>query len=396
MFSTWNSPNPVLYGSGSSKAVGAQLKKLGCKKVVVVCDAGVKAAGIAGKILGYIQAAGIETVLFDGVLPDSPDVTINEGGALAAGEKVDGVVAVGGGSSIDTGKGIDVLLSNPPPINRYFARPGQPPTGDLSRLKPIVVIPTTAGTGSEVTPGGACADTAANTKENFGCPVTLGIIDPELTLELPPAVTAATAFDALCHAVEAVVSNQPNEFSQLFGFEAIRLIGENLPEAVRDGGDLKAREGLQLAATMASMSILGPFCNIPHDIGAVICMRFRMPHGVAVSACLPEIFKFYAPAVPDKMKKITEALGGAVPEAAAPEEIGRIASETIFELMKNSGLPRLTDYVASKAELLSAVRPIMATQNFFFSPRPVTPDDIADILGKSYDAQLRLRALMEV
>lgn len=390
MFSTWNSPNPVLYGSGSSKVVGEQLKRFGCKKVIVVFDKGVKSAGIVDKILLFIKDAGIDTVLYDGAVSDSPDYTINEAGALAARENVDGVVAVGGGSSIDTGKGVDVLLSNPPPINQYFARPGQPPTGDLTHLKPLIVIPTTAGTGSEVSPGGACADTQLGTKENFGCPVTLGIIDPELTLGLPPAVTAMTAFDALCHAVEAVVSNQPNEFSQLFGFEAIRLIGENLPAAVENGGNLKAREGLHLASTMATMSILGPFCNIPHDIGAVICMMFHIPHGVAVSACLPEIFKFYAPAVPDKMKKIAEAIGGKVPEGAAPEEIGELASKAVFNLMKNSKLPRLTEYVKSKEELLKAVPQIMATQVFFFSPRPVTTEDIAAILSKSYDHQLQM------
>ena len=127
-----------------------------------------------------------------------------------------------------------------------------------------------------------------------------------------------TAFDALCHAVEAVVSNQPNEYSQLFGFEAIRLIGENLVAAIRDGGNKKAREGLHLASTMATMSILGPFCNIPHDIGAVICMMFHMPHGAAVSACLPEIFRFYASAVPDKMKRIALALGAVCPGERGP------------------------------------------------------------------------------
>jgi alcohol dehydrogenase class IV len=390
MFSTWNSPNPVLFGSGASGVVGEQLKKYGCKKVIVVYDKGVKSAGIVDRVLGYIEKAGIGMVLYDGVVSDSPDYMINEAGALAVREAVDGVVAVGGGSSIDTGKGVDVLLSNPPPINQYFARPGQPPTGDLTRLKPLIVIPTTAGTGSEVSPGGACADTQLNTKENFGCPVTLGIIDPELTLGMPPAVTAMTAFDALCHAVEAVVSNQPNEFSQLFGFEAIRLIGDNLPLAVKDGGNLKAREGLHLASTMATMSILGPFCNIPHDIGAVICMMFRMPHGVAVSACLPEIFKFYAPAVPDKMKRIAEAVGGKVPEGATPEQIGEIASDAVFNLMKSSQLPRLTEYVKSKEELLTAVPQIMATQTFFFSPRPVTAGDITAILDKSYDHQLMM------
>jgi alcohol dehydrogenase class IV len=390
MFSTWSSPNPVLYGTGSSKAVGEQLKRFGCRKVIVVYDKGVKGAGIADRILSCIKDAGIETVLYDGVQSDTPDYTVNEAGALAVREAVDGVVGVGGGSSIDTAKGVDVLLSNPPPINLYFARPGFPPAGDLTNLKPLIVIPTTAGTGSEVTPGGACADTENNTKENFVCPVSLGIIDPELTLGLGPEGTSITAFDALCHAVEAVVSNQPNKFSQLYGMQAITLIGRNLLTAVKDGGNLKAREALHLAATMASMSILGPYCNIPHDIGAVICMMFHIPHGVAVSACLPEIFRFYAPAVPYKMKKIAEALGSDVPDGATPEEIGQIASDAVYRLMKESRLPRLTSYVKSKQELLTAVPEIMRTQIFFFSPRPVTEADITEILSKSYDLQLQM------
>lgn len=388
MFSTWSSPNPVLYGSGSSKIVGEQLKKYGCKKVIVVFDKGVRSAGIVDKILRYINTEGIDTILYDGVVSDSPDYSINEAAALAVEENVDGVVAVGGGSSLDTGKGVDILLSNPPPINQYFAQPSKPPAGDLSHLKPLIVIPTTAGTGSEVTPGGACADTANNTKENFVCPVTLGIIDPELTLGLPPAVTSITAFDALCHAVEAYVSNQPNKFSELFAKQAITLVGKNLLMACRHGDNLEAREGLHLAATMASISILGPYCNIPHDIGAVICMMFNIPHGAAVSACLPEIFKFYAPAVPEKLKVITECLGGKVPSGASPEEIGQCAADTVHGLMKASNLPRLTSFVKSKEELLTAVPKIMETQNFFFSPRPVTAEDVTEILGKSYDRQL--------
>lgn len=390
MFSTWSSPNPILYGSGTSKAVGEQLKKFGCKKVLLVFDKGVQAAGIVDKVLGYIEDAGIMTVLYDGVQSDTPDYTVDEAGELAIRENVDGVVAVGGGSAIDTGKGAGLLISNPPPINQYFSRPGTPPCADISNLKPVIVIPTTAGTGSEVTPGGACADTKNNTKENFMCPVKLGIIDPELTLKLPPVITATTAFDALCHAVEAVVSNQPNKYSDLFGFKAISLIGENLLAAIEDGSNLKAREGLHLAATMASMSILGPYCNIPHDIGAVICMMFHIPHGTAVSACLPEILKFYAPAVPDKLKRITKYLGGTVAEGAKAEEIGEIAADTVETLMMKSGLPRLGSYVKSKEELLTAVPEIMRTQIFFFSPRPVTEEDITNILSKTYDHRLMM------
>lgn len=287
---------------------------------------------------------------------------------------------------MDTAKGVDVLLSNEPPINRYFARPSMPPAGDLTSLKPLIVIPTTSGTGSEVTPGGAVTDTEQNTKENFVCPVTLGIIDPELTLSLPGPITAATAFDALCHATEAVVSNEPNKFSELFGSQAISLIGKYLPAACRNGNDLEAREGLMLASTMASMSILGPYCNIPHDVGVVIGIMFHMPHGVAVSAVLPEALKFIAPSVPDRVRLVAECLGAKVPVNAQPEEIGRIARDTVRELMEASGLPKISNYVDTKEEFLSAVPVIMDTQNFHFSPRPVTSADITEMLSNAFSA----------
>ena len=132
--SSWNSPNRVLYGTGSAKTVGQQLVKFGCKKVIVVYDKGIEAAGIVAKILGYIEEAGIETVKYGGCLSDAPDYTINEAGALARSENVDGVVAVGGGSSLDTGKGVCILLSNDPPIPQYFAAFNRKEAGEIASL----------------------------------------------------------------------------------------------------------------------------------------------------------------------------------------------------------------------------------------------------------------------
>ena len=385
--STWSSPNSVLYGSGSSASIGGQLKKLGCGKVIVVYDKGVAAAGVAGRVTSYIEQAGITTVQYDGCLSDAPDYTINEAAELARAEKVDGVVAIGGGSSIDTGKGVCLLMSNEPPINRYFAQPSKPSAGDISNLIPLIVLPTTAGTGSEVTPGGAVADTQANTKENFVCPVTLGIIDPELTLGLPPAVTAATAFDAMTHAIEALTSREPNPFSDLYGARALELIGKYVVRAVQDGSDIEAREGMSLAATMASMSILGPFCNIPHDSGAVIGMKFHLHHGLAVSMCLPEIMKFDAQAIPEKIRLIGVSLGADIPFDAAPETVGELTAGRIKELMDGAGLPKIPDLIGSKQALSDCAPEVLATQTLYFAPRSVSEADLRGIFERSWSAR---------
>jgi len=178
MPSVWSCPNPLLFGRGVSGAVGEKLKEFGCKKVLVVFDQGVKSAGIASKITGHINAAGINTACYDSVLADPPDYTINEAGALGVAEKVDGVVAVGGGSAMDTGKGAALLLTNPPPIGRYYARPDSPPPEYIKSLKPVVVIPTTSGTGSECTPGGVITDTENNCKRVIIVPTTLVLLTP--------------------------------------------------------------------------------------------------------------------------------------------------------------------------------------------------------------------------
>ena len=385
-FSTFSSPNPVLYGAGTAGSVGERLKMLGCKKALVISDKGVKAAGIADKVMECIITAGLAAALYDGVVADVPDYSVDAAAEFALSKDVDCIVAVGGGSSLDTGKAVRILLSNPPPMSRYYMHPGRPPVADMGTLKPLIVLPTTSGTGSEVSPGGVIVDTGNNIKQHFDCPVTLGIVDPELTLAMPNAVTVITAFDALGHSIEAVTSGEPNVFSELIGLEAISLIANNLPAVLKDGNNLEARGRMHLAATMATMSILGPFCNIPHDMGLVLGMEFDMPHGVAVSVALPESLEFIAPAIPETLAKVASALGADVPGGASPDEIGKLVNATTRNLMNATGLPSLKSYVKSKAELLAVTPKIMASQDFHFSARPVTENDVRDILSRAYDA----------
>ena len=385
MNSAFFSPNPILYGVGASVIVGERLKQLGCGKVVVIFDKGIEAAGIIDKITGYIAAAGVDFVCYNGVIADVPDYSVNSAAQFALEKEVDGIVAVGGGSSLDTGKAVRIMLSNPPPISNYYASPGKPPVSDMATLKPLIVLPTTSGTGSEASPGGVIIDTVNNTKEHFLCPITLGIVDPELTVAMPPVVTAITAFDALGHAIEAVTSNEPNPFSELLGLKAISLIASNLPAVVRNGSDLEARSGMHLAASMATMSILGPFCNMPHDMGLVIGMEHNMPHGVAVSVTLPESLEYIAPAIPETLAKVVTALGLHVPADATPEDIGKLASKATRDLMKLSGLPSVKKYVKTKEDFMATLPKIMAATVFHFSPRPASEADVREILSKAYD-----------
>ncbi|MDR1067940.1 MAG: iron-containing alcohol dehydrogenase [Clostridiales Family XIII bacterium] len=375
--------NPILFGRGVSQRVGAELQHLGVTKALVVFDKGVQAAGIVDKITKSIADAGIGIVLYDNVQPDPPDWSCEEAAQLGRAEGVNGVVAVGGGSSLDTGKGAKVLLTNPPPMSRYYLE-HEDVVPDESKMYPIIVIPTTAGTGSEATPGGVITDTKENKKRNVPCMSNLGIVDPELTACLPPLVTATTAVDALCHAAEAYTSNKPNAISDLFNEKAIGLIGAFLPRVFDDPADIEAREGVQLAATLGGLGLMGPFCHIPHEIGLIIGMKFHIPHGTACGMTLPEALEYIAPELPERVRTVAELLGAEIPANAGPEEIGKLASACARRLYEKIGFPKLSQY-ATKDDVLAAVPQIMDPYPFIHSPRELTADAVAKILETAYD-----------
>jgi alcohol dehydrogenase len=396
MQSIFSSPNPLLFGTGTSKLVGEKLREFGCKKVLVVYDSGIKSSGVADRIIKTINDAGIATVTYDGVQADPPDWSVEEAGAIGTRENVDGVVGVGGGSSLDTAKGAKLLQTNPPPIGRYFGREGVITKPSV----PLVVIPTTAGTGSECTPGGVITDTKNNIKTNIagvGCAVTLGIVDPELTLGLPPSVTASTGMDALCHNIESYTSMRWSSFCELTGKRGFTLVGKYLVRAFENGADLEAREGMMLASSLGGISMSGPLCHLAHDIGKVMGGKFHIPHGNGCASCVPQVFEIIAPAVPEKVKEITLALGGTVKDGATPQEIGRAAYDTLQGLMKKLKLPSLRDWGVrngfTKEDLIAVVpENVVLMQEGLVklfgqatSPVPATKELIATIVGRAWD-----------
>jgi alcohol dehydrogenase class IV len=154
---------------------------------------------------------------------------------------------------------------------------------------------------------------------------------------------------------------------------------------VQNGADADAREGLQLAATLAGLSIMGPFCNVPHEIGLPLGMIFHMPHGTACAMTLPEAMHFLAPAIPDRIATVARLLGAELPEGAPPETVGAVARDTVATLYKTIGFPKFSDFAKTKEEVLAAVPAIMEASPFHFSVRPVTPEDVSAILAEAYD-----------
>ena len=382
MASVFDSPNKLLFGMGSSKTIGEKLKELGVTKVLFIYDQGIKSAGIVDIITEYVTASGIEIVTYDKVEPNPPDYSVNEAAELGLRENVNGILAVGGGSSLDTGKGVRILLSYKGPISNYYAKLDSAPL-DEKIMKPLIVLPTTAGTGSEATPGGVITDSLTHIKRPIICGVSLGIIDPALHVNLPSAITAATGFDTLCHAVEAVTSKHSNRISDVLGLEAITLVGKHLRTAVKDGSNLEAREGMALAATLAGMSLRGPFGGIPHDLGSPLSSVYSIPHGNAVAFLLAEALSYIAPAAPDKVRLVAEALGADIPAEASSEQIGDIARATVNSLYSDANMPTMKSFIPNKEEMLANIDKFYKPS--VFSPRPLDLEAATMILSNSYD-----------
>lgn len=383
MITCFNRSVPVLFGPGAALRTGLKVRQLGVQKVLCVYDQGIKDAGIAGKVVDNLKAAGLQVVSFDGVKEDPPDTMINEAAAIAAGAQVDAVVGVGGGSAMDTAKAINVLLTNPPPISLYYAGSGKPHQPG----KPLVLIPTTAGTGSEATNISVVSDTQSHSKKGVLGPAalaTLAIVDPELLLGLPPKITAATGMDAFAHAVEALTSEGMNPMSDILAEKAVALIVANLPQAVADGNDLKARSSMIFASLIAGIAFNDTMPHWGHAIAHTLGAKFQIPHGIGCAVALPATVEYVADAVPEKVRQAGLAMGLSLPQEMPPAVLGAAVAQAIRGLCRDVGIPGLKDYNVEEAALEHLAGAVLADDCAMFGPKRASVLQVQGMLKKAY------------
>lgn len=326
-------PTKVRFGFGVSAALGEEAAALG-RRALVVTDPGVRRAGLADGPLAALRDAGLTVDLFDGVSGNPRDHECLAAAAAGRALGADLVVAVGGGSPMDTAKTAAALLANggTPQDWEAPARLDRPPL-------PVVAVPTTSGTGSEVTFYAVVTDTARHYKMSLFDPrlaPAVALVDPGLTMTLPPAVTASTGMDALTHAIEATTCRLANPVSDALAKEAIGLVARHLPTAVRDGANREARAGTMMGSLLAGMA----FGNT--DVGSVHCLaeaiggRHDTPHGVANAVFLPLVFAHNAAAFPERHAAVAAALG--LGGGSAADAVAAVAA-----LAREVGIPRLRE-----------------------------------------------------
>ncbi len=384
MITTYKVFVPSVIGSGSSLRTGLELKQLNIKKVLVVYDEGMKKVGISDKILKNLEAAGIEYIVFDKVIPDPPDTTVEEGAKIARESEIEGIVAIGGGSSMDTAKGINVLINNEPPISKYLGV-----QEGLNDGVPIIAIPTTSGTGSETTNMAVISLTKLNKKDSVVSPVCipkLAILDPELTLGLPANMTAATGIDALAHAVESLTGAHSNPLSDALSRESIRLIHKWLPVAYEDGSNLEAREFMMYASNYAGMAFTNALVHVGHSIGHTLGANFHIPHGIACALVLPEVMEYAAKTEYKKVAMVCEALGNTIEENATPEEIGKEAKKVLRNFIKSLDIPNIKVLDIKLEDLLKIAPAVTQDSGIALAPYRITTKQVTEMLKSAYNA----------
>jgi alcohol dehydrogenase len=370
------------FGVGAVSRLPGLVRGTGSPAAVIVTDPALAATPVLARVREVLTEAGLAVGLFAGVLPNPSTDDVAAGAEVVAGLAARAgqvtVVAVGGGSSIDAAKGIALAAVNPQrgrdlDYRRDFAHPALP----------LVAVPTTAGTGAETNAFGVVTDPATRRKFYVGHASALPaavILDPDLTVGLPPAATAATGMDALTHALESCMSRRANPWSDGIALQVVRLIAAHLPRAVADGADREARSQMLLAAHLAGIGMATTGLGICHAIGHSLGGRFGIAHGVALTMVLPEVLRFNLPACGERLAAVALALGaGDTAHSAGWNAAAAIAAVT--SLAGRVGMThRLTDFGITAADFDQIAADALDDEVLASTPRMPAAADIRAIL----------------
>ncbi len=372
----WSFPTTIVFGAGAVAQLADHVKRLGGSRVLVVADPGVVKAGIVGQITALLEASGVPTRVFDGVAPNPVEENVLAGVEAYKSHAADLVVAVGGGSPLDAGKLIALKTTHERPLVDYDDATG----GDAfigPNVPPIITVPTTAGTGSEVGRSGVVTLAANGRKTVIFSPFLLAkvaLLDPELTRSMPAHITAATGFDALTHCLEAYLSKGDHPMADGIALGGLELCRDHLLRATTHGADLAARGGMMQAAMMGAVAFqkgLGACHSLAHPLSS----EKDMHHGLANALCLPAVVDFNTAAVPERVERVRALLN---PQAAS-------LGEALRGLRAQLGLANgLGAHGVTRADIPKLAAKAIQDGCHASNPRPCTEADLASL----YEASL--------
>jgi alcohol dehydrogenase class IV len=388
-FCLFNVPTRIVFGPGLSADFSAELVGLGGSRAMIVTEKFLSGLGLPSRIRGALEGAGLELAgCFDEVVPDSAVELVERGAQVARELRADRIVALGGGSSIDTAKAINLLLSEG---GKLLDHQG---VQTLTRpLLPLIAIPTTAGTGSEVSTAAVIHDPATRTKVSFvdrHLAPALAVLDPELTLTLPARMTAATGMDALTHAIEAFTGLEASPFSDALAAQAVQLVFRHLETAVSQPSELEARSGMLVASTMAGIAFSHSMVGVVHAMAHALGGHCRVPHGEANAVMLPHGIDFNLATRQEKYAQLGGWLG-CEPEGMPPTLAAATASAGVRRLLaslhERCGSPTNLTQAGVRAEELPEVAALAICEgSTFYNPREVTEEHVLRMLRSALGA----------
>lgn len=374
-------PGRILFGVGTVQQVGSEAARLGISHALVVTDGGLVQTEIPGTVTKALDGAGFTCTLFAEVEPNPSVGTVMKGAEIYARQGCDGLIAVGGGSPIDAAKAIGMLATNGGDIREYFG------ADKIKKpLPPLIAIPTTCGTGSEVTQFTVITDTEKKFKMGIGSPFNIprvALVDPSLLTKLPGRMVASTGMDALCHAIESYTSQAGQFLSDAFSLRAIEMIGRHLRPAAANG-NLMDLSGLAMASTLAGLAFNNTRTTLVHAMSHAVTAHAQVPHGIANAILVRYVMEFNLIGNPEKHADIAAALG-ADTDGLSPMEAGRLAVDAVRELADDVGIPRgLREVGVTDAMLESLADGAMkATMGVALNPRRPSREDVVALYRKA-------------
>ena len=380
--------NPVIFGNGAIGCVGEELAKLGCKKLLFVCGPNVTKAGGTIKAEESLKAHGIDFLYWNEVKPDAPSGLINKAAEYAIKEGCDSVLGIGGGSCMDLAKAVALLLDlKETKIEKYLPPP--PPTMQPEKV-PIFLAPTTSGSGSEGTMVSVITDETTGQKQAIFIHATIGIIDPELTLTCPPAVTAQAGFDVMAHCIESITARDRNPHSELLALSALRRVRDNLVECFEHGDNLVARGEMALASNWAGLAFVDTDIQLGHATCDSISATCHTPHGIECAWVTPELLKIMADYVPAEIKKIADAMRVELTGKETNLEVALKIGDVIHQMMRACKVKSLKEYGATRQQVVDGAPLVVAARHLWpkcpvYVDKELTVEDAAKFLGDIYD-----------
>ncbi len=388
-FFTWLNRPRIMYAPGLRSELAYELSELGGARAAIFTDKGLMNAGVTAKVLDELADSHIDAVgVFDDIVQDARIDIINSGAAFYRECGADCMVVVGGGSVMDTAKAVNILVGHDAEDFQPLAEQAAL-WEDAEELPPHIAFPTTAGTGCEVTNAMVVLDPEARAKLTVThpyCNSDLAMLDPELTIDLPPKITAFTGMDALTHAVEGITSTGAEPIADALGLHAIRLICAYLPTAVRNPEDLEARGNMLIASTLAGMCFCNTMTGAVHATAHALGGKYSIPHGMANAIMLPIVMEFNADQVPERFMMIADAMGLDL-TGLSTDEAARSAARAVRDLKAEIGLNEtLAEYGVpqDRERLVELAEAAGGDSQIGYNPKYCEEDDIVKLYLKAF------------